>query len=336
MKKYKIGSGFSPFSPCSERFVTDGYRKAVSLSQQIKMAGRVKGLTGIALDYPYQFKQHDIFCIESLCKKQKQEICTLEIGLYPDKKWKHGSISSPDAGIRRQAIHIAKKTLDIAASMKVNNVLLWLGQDGFDYPFQADYKEAWGLLIDGLVEIGTYSKDINIGIEYKPKEPRTNLFIRNVGVLLYLLKKINLPNVGGVVDFGHSLIAGENPAEAAVLLSMEGKLFEVHLNDNYRDYDHDLIVGSVSFWETLEFFYWLDVCGYKGWYLMDVFPYRENGLKALQKSVDNTITFIEIAKQLRASGVGKALNNMDIIASSSILWNKVFGFRRKKQPHCDE
>ncbi|HNS31675.1 MAG TPA: sugar phosphate isomerase/epimerase family protein [bacterium] len=324
MNKYKIGSGFSPFTPCSERFVAEGYRKSLSLKEQIKLAGQVKGLKGIALDYPYQFSKNDIPSIKSLCGKQGQKICTVEAGIYPDRKWKQGSISSPDPGIRREAVALCMETLDTAAIAGAESVLLWPGQDGFDYPFQADYKKAWTFLIEGIREIAQHRTDIRIGIEYKPKEPRTNLFIRNAGILLHVLEKIKMDNVGGVVDFGHSLVAGENPAEAAVLLAREGKLFEVHLNDNYRDYDHDLIVGTVSFWETLEFFYWLDSCGYDGWYLMDVFPYREEGIKALQRSVNNTITFIEIARELRKSGMKKCLENRDVIASCSILWEKFF------------
>ena len=322
--RHKIGSGFSPFSPCAERFVTGGYREPVPLEKQMDLAAGIKGLAGVALDYPCQFGEEDISRVKSMVKKNGQTLCTLEIGIYPDKKWKHGSITSPDKGIRRDAIQLSKKTLDIAAIMDVENVLFWPGQDGFDYPFQTDYVKAWSLLIEGLQEIGEYRKEIRIGIEYKPKEPRTNLFIRNAGILLHVIRSVGLPNVGGVVDFGHSLVAGENPAEAAVLLSKEGKLFEVHLNDNYRDYDHDLIVGTVSFWETLEFFYWLDRLGYRGWYLMDVFPYRENGQEALQQSVYNTVAFKEAAAELKKTGMEGILKKRDILAASALLREKFF------------
>ncbi|MCK9266117.1 sugar phosphate isomerase/epimerase [bacterium] len=323
MKTYKIGSGFSPFSPCVERFVTDGYREKVSLVEQIQMAGKIEGLLGIALDYPYQFVKEDIPDIKSACEKEGKVLCTVEAGIYPDKRWKQGSISSPDLGIRRESIRVLKETIDVSVLMGAESVLIWPGQDGFDYPFQADYKKSWGYIVESLQEIGEYRKDVKIGIEYKPKEPRTNLFIRNVGILLYLLKSIDLPNVGGVVDYGHSLVAGENPAESVVLLANEDKLFEVHLNDNYRDFDHDLIVGSVSFWETLEFCYWLDVCNYDGWYLMDVFPYRENGVKALECSVNNTINFIKLAKELRSSNLEHCLQKRDIVSVLSILNERI-------------
>ena len=209
--------------------------------------------------------------------------------------------------------------------MNAHDVLLWPGQDGFDYPFQVDYDECWRRLIDGVGEVASHCPDARIAIEYKPKEPRANCFVRNAGMLLYLLKTIDLPNVGATVDFGHSLVAGENPAEAAVLLAREGKLFQVHLNDNYRDWDHDLIVGSVNLIETIEFLYWIVKSGYDGWYLMDVFPYRENGLAAIRQCVSNTEKLLDIAGRMPREELAKALAQMDAVSSVKMLWETLFG-----------
>lgn len=323
-KKYKIGSGFAPFSPCRERFVADGYREPQTLPEQIRLAAQVDGLSGIGLDYPYQFTEKDIGMIKSLLAELKLELCTLELGIYPDRKWKLGSFCAPDPGIRKEALELSKKGLDMAALLGADDVLLWPGQDGFDYPFQADYRQAWNRLVEAIGELAAHKPDVKIGIEYKPKEPRTNIFVRNAGTLLYLLKCINMPNVGGVVDLGHSLVAGENPAEAAMLFARENKLFGIHVNDNYRDWDHDMMVGTVSFWETLEFFYWLINMGYDGWYIMDVFPYREDGLSALQLSVNNTLRLLDMAQILQKCGLEKPMRNMDAVGSSKILWNTLF------------
>jgi xylose isomerase len=209
--------------------------------------------------------------------------------------------------------------------MGADDVLLWPGQDGFDYPFQVDYDECWVLLIDGIGEVASHRPDVKVSIEYKPKEPRTNLFVRNAGVLLYLLDRIGLPNVGATVDLGHSLVAGENPAEAATLLAREGKLFQVHVNDNYRDWDHDLIVGSVSFWETLEFLYWIRKSGYDGWYVVDVFPYREDGFRALQQCVRNIERLLDLADSLMKTDIRSFMEKADAISSFDVLWDSLLG-----------
>jgi len=320
--KYKIASGFAPFSPCADRFNIAGYRAQMSLEEQFEAASKIQGLGGTGLDYPYQF--NDTAVVKPLLEKYGLKFVTLEIGLYPDKKWKNGTFTSPDPGIRREAIEMSKKALDVAAELNAEDVLMWPGQDGFDYPFQSDYIKYWDLFIKGIAEVASHRPDVRIAIEYKKQEPRTNCYIRNAGVLLNLLHEINMENVGGCLDLGHSLAAGENPGEAVVLLNQSGKLFQVHINDNYRDWDHDLIVGSVTFWETLEFFYWLNRCGWKGWYILDIFPYRIDGSDALQEGVNRVMFFIDMAERIDSESLIDKLAKNDVIAASNEVWNKIF------------
>lgn len=322
MDTYKIGSGFAPFSPCGDRFNPSGYRPSVTLEEQMTAASAIKGLTGTCLDYPYQFENAEE--VKPLLSRYGLDFCTLEIGLYPDAKWKHGTYTNPDPGIRKDAIEMSKRSLDVAAELGADDVLMWPGQDGFEYVFQTDYDTSWTQMIDAIGEVGSYRPDVRIAIEYKKQEPRANHFIRNAGVLLNMLKDINLENVGGCIDLGHSLAAGENPAECVVLLSRAGKLFQVHVNDNYRDWDHDLIVGSVSFWETLEFFYWLRRCGYQGWYILDIYPYREDGSAALQAGVDRVRFFVDMAAKIDSKDLADRLLSADAISANQMIWHKVF------------
>ena len=321
--KYKIASGFAPFSPCADRFNVNGYRDAMTLEQQFAAASKIKGLTGTGLDYPYQFQEASQ--VKPLLKKYDLSFVTLEIGLYPDRKWKKGTYTAPDSGTRREAIEMSKKALDVAADLGADDVLMWPGQDGFDYPFESDYAKYWDLLVQSITEIASHRPDVRIAIEYKKQEPRTNCYIRNAGTLLALLHDVNRENVGGCIDLGHSLAAGENPGEAAVLLNRAGKLFQVHINDNYRDWDHDLIVGSVTFWETLEFFYWLKRCGWDGWYILDIFPYRMDGSDALQQGVDRTRFFIDLAEKIDSRNFREALSKTDVYGAGKELWSMVFG-----------
>ncbi len=321
-KNVKIGSGFAPFSPCVDRFNNAGYRERMTLAEQFDAAAGIKGFRGVGLDYPYQFK--DPAEVKPLLAKTGLAFATLEIGLYPDRKWKNGTYTAPDAGVRREAIEMSKQALDMAATLGAEDVLLWPGQDGFDYPFQSDYGRFWKLLVDGLGEVAAHRPDVKIAIEYKRQEPRAHCYVRNAGVLLSLLHELGLANVGGCIDLGHSLVAGENAGEAALLLSRAGKLFQVHINDNYRDWDHDLIVGSVTFWETLEFFYWLRRCGWEGWYLLDIYPYRLDGAESLQEGVNRTQFFIDLASRLDTAELRGSLERSDVIAAGRELWRQTF------------
>ena len=323
MKKYRIASGFAPFSPCADRFNVAGYREPMSLEQQFAAAARIQGFEGVGLDYPYQFTKAEE--IQPLLEKTGLEMVTIEIGLYPDKKWKDGTYTSPDPGVRREAIRMSKEALDVASELGSVDVLMWPGQDGFDYPFQSDYQKYWKLLADGIGEVAAHRPDVKIAIEYKKQEPRTNCYIRNAGVLLKLLDDIGMPNLGGCVDLGHSLACGDNPGEAVVVLDRAGKLFQVHVNDNYRDWDHDLILGSVSFWETLEFFYWLHRCGWEGWHILDIYPYRLDGSASLQEGVNRTRFFVDLAEKIDTADLRDGLARADVIAVGRELWKKSFG-----------
>ncbi len=55
------------------------------------------------------------------------------------------------------------------------------GQDGLDYAFQR--------------EVGFSDAPVRIGIEYKPRQPRANLSVRNADTLLRLPASIDMPNV---------------------------------------------------------------------------------------------------------------------------------------------
>jgi hypothetical protein len=60
------------------------------------------------------------------------------------------------------------------------------------------------------------------------------------------IEKIGLPNVGILLDFGHSLYGGESPADAAQLAIDYGRLFGMDVNDNLRGWDDDLVAGTVD------------------------------------------------------------------------------------------
>ena len=135
--------------------------------------------------------------------------------------------------------------MEWARQLNCEVVGLWFGQDGYDYPLQADFLTAWDRIIAGTVECAEHLSSVKLVLEYKPKEPRTDCFIATVGKTLLLIEKVNKPNVGAMIDVGHAIMAYENAAESAALLQYFGKkLFYMHFNDNWR-LDDDMTVGSV-------------------------------------------------------------------------------------------
>jgi xylose isomerase len=146
--------------------------------------------------------------------------------------------------------------------------------------------------------------------------------VDHVGTVLLLLQ--GLDDVGVLLDVGHALQGGENVAAAVGLLSRYGKLDYLHLNDNYGDWDEDMMVGAVHLVGHLELVYWLKRVNYQGWLTLDIFPYREDGVRAatecrewmegLFRAVDRVgmETFAEVIREADACSaselVRRALN----------------------------
>ena len=158
-------------------------------------------------------------------KKRFGDLGKTCVSIIPDtfanKDYCRGSFTNNDPKIRRQAIDYSKQMCDVAMEMDCEVMNFWLGQDGYDYSFQADYTEAWKYLCDGLAECSQHNKQTRILVEYKPNEPRKYCFVSTTAKVLLLLQQLD--QVGVLMDVGHALQGRENIAEAAALLHQYGK-----------------------------------------------------------------------------------------------------------------
>lgn len=228
-----------------------------------------------------------------------------------DRDYKQGSFSSLDTNVRNKALKNAKKAMDFAEEVGCNTFAIWPGQDGYDYMFQADYEKERTLFADAIKELSQYKPNMNIALEYKPKEPRNKCYINSMASTLLMIKELGVNNVGIAMDYGHSFFGGENPAEAVAMCHMYGgKLMAVHMNDNYGSWDDDLIAGSVNTIPYLEYIFWLRKTGYNGFITFDQFPYREESRNAVNESAE-WFNFLE-----------SIIDNADIDEIESVLKKK--------------
>ena len=209
-----------------------------------------------------------------------------------------GALTHPDPHVRREAMTTILEGMAISRELGANKINLWLGQDGFDYPFQVDYALANTWLIDSLKDLAGSEPDVRICLEYKPKEPRAHLAVNTVGKVLWLAEKVGRPNVGCLLDVGHAFLAYENPAESAALLAAENRLFHIHFNDNYGEWDWDMMPATVRFWENLELAFWLQQIGYDDWLSIDITMPRGDPATACKQSVDTVRRLWQLAAQL--------------------------------------
>ncbi|RME78407.1 MAG: sugar phosphate isomerase/epimerase [Chloroflexi bacterium] len=278
--RYSVILGF--LGQLNDRF--SSYHSPRTLPEKLALVGQIDGATGIEAVYPPDFKGFSYSEYRDLLAKHNLSVSSVNVNLKGEARFHRGALTSPDPGIRAEAVQYLKAGMDWAAEVGANLVTVCPLADGHDYPFEIDYGQAWKWMVDCLGEAAQYRPDVRLSIEYKQSEPRARVIVPNAGVVLYLCEQIGLDNVGLTLDTGHALYITETPAQMISLAAQAGRLFLVHINDNYRNWDWDLIPGTVNFWDWLETLLVLDEVGYDGWLVSDVFPSRTDPVETLSAS----------------------------------------------------
>ncbi len=291
-RKYSIITGF--MGKVQDRFID--YQPVRPMEEMVEMASRVKGCTGLEVVYPQNFT--DAFQLKKLLDAYNLGVSTVNLNVKGDEMWRYGSFSNTDPKIRKEAVNAMKRALDCAAQLECEIVTCALLNDGVDYPFELDYIDAFKYTLDGISEAAEYRKDVKISLEYKQSEPRVHCLLNNAGKMAYFAQMTGKDNVGVTLDFGHALQALEVPADSASFLGQTNRLFYVHVNDNFRNWDWDMVPGTVNFWDYLEFALALKKVNYNGWITADVFPQRHDPIKIMEKTFEWMDYIFDIADKI--------------------------------------
>jgi len=308
------------------RYVPEGYFDPLGIDEQLEVMSKIDGLTGLFTFYPNLTLPSDPVKLIQKLKEFDMKVSNVAVQCWRERKYKNGSFSTNEKHIRKQTVELFKKAVDFARVVQADSVLLWPAHDGFDYAFQTNYFDSWKNLVDTIKEIGEYDRSVKIAVEYKAREPRQKNYVGNVGKLMMLLNDIGLDNVTGVLDVGHAFMIQENVAESVVIMDSHGKLGQVHLNDNYKDADPDMIVGTVNFWEMLEFFYYLNKTDFKGWCSIDAISPRNDRAKGLELGVKMTRLYKQMADSLTkyANEIEKNLDEYRFIDNIELINSVIF------------
>jgi xylose isomerase len=287
-------------------------------------AGRIPGISGIELVGTWDIRPDNVREMKSALDKLGLECVSIIPDLFAQPVWQSGSLSSRNPEVREQAMTYLRKTCDIAREMDCKIINLWLGQDGYDYLFQGNYLLERQYLTDNIRNLAMEFPDLRFALEYKAKEPRTHSYLARMADTLLVSLQTGMDNVGVTMDTGHAFLGGENAAESVVLAKQAGnKLFHMHFNDNYKCWDDDMIVGSVHSVEYIELLYWLDKCGYDGWFSMDQYPYREDAVGAISESVEWLKSFDKALTENREL-LEIAINEGNAVNTSKLLRKILF------------
>jgi xylose isomerase len=247
---------------------------------------------------------------------------------YSDHAFRAGAFTNPDPTVRRKAIEVTKRGLDALRACGGRLMTLWLGQDGFDYPFQADYRSLWELELEGIRAVAGHAPDVAVSLEYKPDEPRAFALLPDVATTLLMIREVGAPNLGVTLDFAHVLYAGEQPAAAAALVARHSRLLGLHLNDGYGKRDDGLMVGSVHLLQTVELLRQVRADGYDGAIYFDTFP-DAAGLDPAAECAANIRTvqaLLRVVDRLdRSNALAEAIARQDAVTAQQLLQRVLLG-----------
>ena len=268
------------------------YQPARDLAERLRMVKRVKGADGVEIVYPGDFvnPQQTIGMVQDA----GLDVSAVNLNVKAAKKWQTGSFTSPDARLRADAVADLKTAMDLAAELDAWMVTCCPLIDGHNYNFEVDYLKQWRWLEEGIAEAARHRSDVNISLEYKLNEARNYVILGDMGRTLYLCERLGMPHVGVTMDVGHALVAKETPAEVMCLAAQAGRLFYVHLNDNGREWDWDMLPGSVNLWDLVEMTFYLERLDWEGWLAYDVLTRNGDPVETMSA----TIAIVQAAQTL--------------------------------------
>jgi xylose isomerase len=313
----RFGAGLWHFASYVDRYAVDGYGDPKGTLEQIELAGQVGELSVVDLTYPFAPADLDVTTVGKALEAAGLSAIALTPEIYT-RRWVKGGFTNPDPAVRQEAIDLVKDAAAAARELGCEYVKLWPGQDGYDYPFQSDYRELYRMSVDAVREVASAFGDLRFVIEYKPREPRNRMVFSSVAKTLLAIEETGCDNLGILLDFGHSLYGGETPAEAAQLAMARGRLFAIDVNDNFRGWDDDMVVGSVHLLETFEFFFALADAGWEGVWQLDQFPFREDSVEAARAGIATMKAFWRALQLLDREALRTAQAAQDALGAQAI------------------
>jgi xylose isomerase len=251
--------------------------------ERIRRAATAEGIGAVDINYPQHINGINVADLKAVMAETGLVVGA--INLRYDEYFSLGAFTNPNPQIRREAIDLTIEAGNLALELGAKHLIVWPAHDGYDYPFQVDYRELYTHSVEGFRAVGDSLPELFVSLEYKPIEPRRFYAASDMGTSMLIVRDVDLPNVGVTLDFAHSLMAGENPAHAAALALAENRLFGIHLNDGYSRADDGLVTGSIHTLSTLELLYVLQQGDYEGHIYFDTFPINEDPVKEAHANV---------------------------------------------------
>lgn len=298
------------------------YHPERDIAEKLDLASKVTGCDGVELCYPADFS--DPQETKALLVRYNLGISAVNFRSRRTGRWLRGSFTSEVPSERQEVVDDLRQAMDFAAELGCNRVTTCPLNEGVDVPFEADFEKMYDYAAETLSEACRHNREVKVCLEYKQNDPRARVLFGNAGEIASFCLWAGIDNLGATFDIGHSLLARENPAQAAVLLAKANRLFYVHLNDNDGFWDWDMIPGTYHLWEFVELFYTLRKLGYDNdWYAFDVFSKEVDQVETFGVVMAMTRKLEEITERLDPAEVEKLLAERNPARSVRYLYSLI-------------
>lgn len=119
MSKLRFGAGIWHFATYVDRYATDGYGAPRSVIEAIDLAGKVRDLSVVDLNWPFFGGEFSNEEVKKALDRNKLGV----IGITPEiytQKFRKGAFTNPDPGIRREAHDLITQACDVVRYFRPN------------------------------------------------------------------------------------------------------------------------------------------------------------------------------------------------------------------------
>jgi L-rhamnose isomerase/sugar isomerase len=215
--------------------------------EKIDDAAQVHRFTGVApsvaLHIPWD-RVDDYAALAAHAEERGLRIGAVNTNVFQDDDYMLGSVTNPDAAVRRKALDHLLEAVDIMDQTGSRDLKLWFS-DGTNYPGQDDIRDRQDRMAEALAAVyERLGDDQRFLLEYKLFEPAFYMTdVPDWGTSYAHCVKLG-PKAQVVVDTGHHA-PGTNIEFIVAFLLREGKLGGFDFNSRFYA-DDDLMVGSAD------------------------------------------------------------------------------------------
>ncbi|MEU8607583.1 L-rhamnose isomerase [Actinoplanes sp. NPDC048791] len=293
--------------------------------EKIADAATVHKFTGVAptvaLHIPWD-KVDDYAELRSYAESLGVGIGAINTNVFQDDDYKLGSVTNPDAGVRRKATDHLLEAIAIMDATGSRDLKLWFA-DGINYPGQDDLRNRQDRLAAALRE--TYDRlgdDQRILLEYKLFEPAfyaTDVpdWGTSYAHCIELGEKATV-----CIDTGHHA-PGTNIEFIVAFLLRQNKLGAFDFNSRFYA-DDDLMAGAADPFQLFRIMYEIVRGGaldpaYGINFMLDQCHNIETKIPAIIRSVMNIQEATAKALLVDRDALGSAQNDGDVLEANAVL-----------------